>query len=64
LREGLVLLNADPRADIDNTSKIEAVIFGGKLMRRADLDALLREGERVAAGTSRVSCESEPSHAV
>jgi len=46
----LVLLNADPLADIHNTSKIEAVIFGGKLLRRADLDALLREGERVAVG--------------
>jgi imidazolonepropionase-like amidohydrolase len=46
----LVLLNADPLADIHNASKIEAVIVNGKLLRRADLDALLREGERAAAG--------------
>jgi imidazolonepropionase-like amidohydrolase len=46
----LVLLNADPLADIHNTSKIEAVIVDGKLLRRADLDVLLREGERAAAG--------------
>jgi imidazolonepropionase-like amidohydrolase len=45
----VVLLNADPLADIHNTSKIEAVIAGGKLLRRANLDALLRQGERTAA---------------
>lgn len=45
----LVLLNADPLADIHNASKIEAVIANGKLFRRAALDALLREGERTAA---------------
>ena len=44
----LVLLNADPLADIHNTSKIEAVIVDGKLLRRARLDALLREGESLA----------------
>jgi imidazolonepropionase-like amidohydrolase len=46
----LVLLRADPLADIHNTSKIEAVMVNGKLLRRAALDALLREGERAAAG--------------
>ena len=46
----LVLLNADPLADIHNTAKIEAVMVNGKLLRRAALDALLREGERKAAG--------------
>ena len=45
----LVLLHADPLADIHNASKIDAVIVNGKLFRRADLDALLREGEREAA---------------
>jgi imidazolonepropionase-like amidohydrolase len=46
----VVLLHADPLADIHNTSKIDAVMVGGKLLRRADLDALLREGERAAKG--------------
>jgi len=44
----LVLLNADPLADIHNTSKIDAVIVDGKLLRRAALDALLRKAEALA----------------
>jgi imidazolonepropionase-like amidohydrolase len=44
----LVLLDADPLQDIHNTQRIAAVVFGGKVLRRADLDALLREGERLA----------------
>lgn len=39
----LVLLNADPTADIANTTKIEAVIQGGQVRDRAALDALLGE---------------------
>ena len=45
----LVLLDADPLADIRNTRKIHAVIARGKLLRRADLDRLLAEGETLAA---------------
>jgi len=44
----LVLLNADPLADIHNTSKIDAVIVDGKLLRRAVLDELLRKAEALA----------------
>jgi len=44
----LVLLNADPLADIHNTSKIDAVIVDGKLLRRATLDALLHKAEALA----------------
>lgn len=40
----LVLLDADPLDDIRNTRRIAAVVFGGKLYRRADLDSLLRMG--------------------
>ena len=36
----LVLLDADPLADIKNTQRISAVVLRGKLFRRADLDAL------------------------
>jgi imidazolonepropionase-like amidohydrolase len=44
----LVLLAADPLKDIANTKKIAAVILRGKLLRRADLDELLREAEAAA----------------
>lgn len=37
----LVLLNADPLADIDNTKKIDAVILNGQFVSREELDALL-----------------------
>ena len=39
----LVLLDADPLADIANTRKIAAVIVGGKLFDRATLDRSLAE---------------------
>jgi imidazolonepropionase-like amidohydrolase len=45
----LVLLDADPLADIRNTQRISSVILGGKLLRRPDLDALLREAEQTAS---------------
>jgi hypothetical protein len=51
----LVLLDADPRIDIDNTRKIRAVVLRGRLLDRDALDALLDQG-RVAAsqnGSSR-----------
>jgi imidazolonepropionase-like amidohydrolase len=41
----LVLLDADPLADIKNTQRISAVVLRGKLFRRGDLDAL-REAVR------------------
>ena len=44
----MVLLDADPLADIRNTRKIAAVIAGGKVFRRADLDRLLRDAEEMA----------------
>jgi len=37
----LVLLNANPVESISNTKKIEAVIVNGRLLQRADLDAIL-----------------------
>ena len=39
----LVLLDADPLADIRNTQRIRAVVADGRLYRRADLDRLLAE---------------------
>jgi imidazolonepropionase-like amidohydrolase len=37
----LVLLEADPLADITNTRRIAAVVLRGRLLRRGDLDRLL-----------------------
>lgn len=44
----LVLLDADPLADIRNTTKINAVILNGRLYDRKTLDALLSEAEETA----------------
>ena len=41
----LLLLDADPLADISNTQRIRAVVANGRLFRRADLDRLLAEIE-------------------
>lgn len=37
----LVLLNSNPLSDIGHTTDIDSVIFGGRLLRRSDLDAML-----------------------
>lgn len=42
-RAELVLLEADPRVDVANTSRIVAVIADGRLYDRAALDAMLEE---------------------
>ena len=38
----IVLLDANPLADISNTRRVRAVVSNGRLLRRDDLDALLR----------------------
>lgn len=45
----LVLLRADPLADIHNTQKIEAVILHGKYLSHADLDRMLDTVAKAAA---------------
>jgi imidazolonepropionase-like amidohydrolase len=45
----LVLLDADPLADIHSTSRIRAVVVRGKLLDRAALDTLLSSVEQFAA---------------
>jgi imidazolonepropionase-like amidohydrolase len=47
----LVLLDADPLADIANTTAIRAVVSRGRLLDRADLDGLL-DGVRTAAAAT------------
>lgn len=44
----LVLLDANPLQDISHTSRISAVVVAGRLLRRADLDRLLRDAEEAA----------------
>jgi hypothetical protein len=46
----LVLLDADPLADIRNTQKIRAVIMRGRYFSRADLDAMLERSASIDAG--------------
>lgn len=52
----LLLLRADPLADIRNTQQIEAVIFNGNLYARSDLDRLSTHVERRARSWS-VACK-------
>jgi imidazolonepropionase-like amidohydrolase len=44
----LVVLSANPLADIRNTAKIRAVVFNGQLHDRSSLDALLQRAEKDA----------------
>lgn len=44
----LVLLNANPLADISNTQKIETVILRGKVMDRTALDKLLVSAQKLS----------------
>ena len=50
MRADLVLLDADPTRDIRNTRRINAVLLDGRLLRRADLDALLEGAAKNGAG--------------
>jgi imidazolonepropionase-like amidohydrolase len=45
-RADLLLLDADPMADVANTRKISAVILGGRYLSRADLDARMADLRR------------------
>ncbi len=44
----LVLLEADPLVEIRNTQKINAVVLGGRLLARPDLDKLLAQASAAA----------------
>jgi len=45
----LVLLDADPLADIRNTQQISAVVSRGRYYSRSDLDALLERAAAISA---------------
>lgn len=46
----LVLLDADPLADVRNVAKIRAVVSNGQLLDRVALDRLLTAGGGTASG--------------
>jgi len=48
-RADLVLLDADPTQDIRNTRKISAVVLRGRMLDRADLDAMASRARAAAA---------------
>jgi hypothetical protein len=52
----LVLLRENPLADIQNTRSIEAVVLGGRLYRRPDLDALL-DGVEASVGSPTIGAK-------
>ena len=48
-RADLVVLDADPTRDVRNTRRIHALIFDGRLLRRADLDDLFEAAAKAQA---------------
>lgn len=46
----LILLEADPLADIGNTRRIAGLFFNGRYLDRPALDALLEHAQRQAGG--------------
>jgi imidazolonepropionase-like amidohydrolase len=52
-RADLVLLDADPLADIHNVSRIRTVIANGRVLDRAALDRLLEGAHRTAIATQK-----------
>lgn len=49
-RADLLLLAASPLDDIRNTERIEAVLAGGRLFTRSELDAMIEAGVRAVGG--------------
>jgi imidazolonepropionase-like amidohydrolase len=49
-RADLLLLSSNPLDDIRNTTRIEAVVFGGRWLDRTQLDAMLARGPRAIHG--------------
>jgi len=46
----LVVLDADPLADIRNVGRIHAVVLDGRLIDAAERERILRRAEAIAAG--------------
>jgi imidazolonepropionase-like amidohydrolase len=58
----LVLLDADPLADIASTTKIRAVISRGRLLDRPALDGMLKAAEYPASATQKPAGGYCPAH--
>ena len=63
-RADLVLLAANPLADIRNTERIDGVSLGGRFMPRAELDAMIERGSRAIGGRAPDSLRAEGPGAV
>ena len=50
-RADLVLLGANPLVDIRNTTRIDAVIFGGTVIERRELDGMIARGRGAVLGS-------------
>ena len=48
----LVILDADPLADIENTRKITHVIRGGRVLERSELDSMMQQARQVASSAT------------
>jgi imidazolonepropionase-like amidohydrolase len=57
LRADMVLLDADPSQNIENTQKISGVILTGQFLSREDLDALLEKARAAAAAWQEKSAK-------
>jgi hypothetical protein len=60
-RADLILLDADPLADVANTRRIAAVIVGGRYLSRADLNARMHdlEGRNMAAAEAMARAKAK-----
>jgi imidazolonepropionase-like amidohydrolase len=56
----LVLLEANPLDDVRNTRRIHAVVLGGRLLERAELDRLLARAARAARSSPSASEPRQP----
>jgi hypothetical protein len=56
----LVLLEANPLDDVRNTRRIHAVVLGGRLLERAELDRLLARAARAARPSPSASEPRQP----
>ena len=49
MRADLVLLDANPLVNIDNTRRIRTVVAAGRVLERSELDSMLADIQRAAS---------------
>ena len=52
-RADLVLLSVNPLDDIRNTTRIDAVVFGGRVIEKSELEAMIVRGRNAVMGGSQ-----------